>query len=50
MTKKTKKRIVIIVYILAVIGIFTVIDNSIRLTKEVSNTLKNHKWNMVVID
>jgi hypothetical protein len=38
-----------IIYILAIIGIINVIDNSIRLGVKVVNGIKNHQWTTVVI-
>lgn len=49
---KTKSKIKarrIIAIILMVIGALTVIDNTIRLFKEVTHTVVNHRWNMVVV-
>ena len=49
MTKKQKKIVKVIVLTLAVIGVITVVDNGYRLGKELVNTVKNHRWNTVVI-
>jgi hypothetical protein len=49
MTKKQAKKFLIVVYVLAAIGALTVIDNGIRLCGELSNAVKNHHWNIVVV-
>lgn len=52
MAKTTTKKIKwgrIIAIVLMVIGGLTVVDNVIRLGKEMGNTVMNHRWNMVVV-
>jgi len=43
----------VIIIILVVIGALTVLDNTYRLGaelgKSITNTIKNHRWNMVVV-
>ena len=48
MTKKQKKWFKIILITLALIGTITVVDNGYRLGKSFVNTVKNHRWTMVV--
>jgi len=43
----------VIIVILVVIGALTVLDNTWRLGRElgksITSTIKNHRWNMVVV-
>lgn len=47
--KKKVKWQRIVAVVLIVIGGLTVIDNGIRLGKEIGYTISHHSWNLVVI-
>jgi hypothetical protein len=47
--KKKVKGWRVFAVVLMVIGGLTVIDNGIRLGREIVNTVTHHQWNLVVI-
>jgi hypothetical protein len=52
MSRKSKVNIKvgrIVITILVVIGTITVVDNTIRLIREVTHTISHHQWSMVII-
>lgn len=49
MKSKKIKPIRMILVVLMIIGTLTVIDNAIRLVKEISSTVSNHRWNLIVV-
>lgn len=50
MSKQRKKTVRVIVIILAVIGVFTVVDNGYRLIKNIGHVVECHRWTLRVID
>jgi hypothetical protein len=48
-SSKKIKPVRVIMIVLMIIGALTVIDNSIRLVREIVNTVSNHHWNLVVV-